>query len=224
MGKRQKSSRPNSARTGMSTLTTINPNHLHASALFSEASRGAVEIGCDRVKYCLVKAGIEEYVHASILLEDKWPVLILISEETILSSVYTILRMILSRDRWPSILQWNSKTAAPQTRKVLNALKADPKSILVTEPSCLPKVSSQACCFKTVLVVNRDPRSHDSAAYLQILRGADKVIQFVKQRMSVPIGASELKLQPSILAKSVSMVASAKKLHLLQKPPLGSKR
>jgi hypothetical protein len=168
-----------------------------------------------------VKGGIEECIYGTSLVEGP-SILLVIPDNDVLASVFSILRMALPRDRWPTICQLNGKSSAQQSKKVMKELKKD--LVLVVDPRSLSHLDFNKIAFKTVLVIPGEFQSswigHVSKASAQ----ASKLIYFVSPNQRANntsiMSMKEYKLENHLFSLSVSRVAVARKIYLLQQCPL----
>ena len=168
----------------------------------------------DMVEYCVIDGdNTEEYIYAISLKEVSNNFLVFCNDSSLSNSLFSILKMLLPREIWPSIIQINSKSNLSQVQKVQKLLKKSFNGVLIMDSSKLGLINLKEYKFTFICNLENDNISKISN---KIRADFIKFKRFINLTRSPIIGGKCYDLERFILAQSRSRVAVCKKLYLSQ--------
>ena len=168
----------------------------------------------DMIEYCVINGdNTEEYIYAISLKEVSNNFLVFCNDSSLSNSLFSILKMLLPREIWPSILQINSKSNLSQVQKVQKLLKNSFNGVLIMDSSKLGLINLKA--YKFTFICNLE---NDNISKISNKVRADFITfkRFINLTRSPIMGGKCYILEKLTLAQSRSRVAVCKKLYLSQ--------
>jgi hypothetical protein len=168
----------------------------------------------DMVEYCVINGdNTEEYIYAISLKEVSNNFLVFCNDSSLSNSLFSILKMLLPREIWPSIIQINSKSNLSQVQKVQKLLKKSFNGVIIMDSSKLGLINLKEYKFTFIFNLENDNISKISN---KIRADSIKYKRFINLTRSPIMGGKRYELDRFILAQSRSRVAVCKKLYLSQ--------
>ena len=248
-------SRRNSGAGAPKEMVTINPAMMSASVTtsLSPSSSNPSYKTAPRAESILISSNVnssfyrtksedvvEECVYACMLQEGMLSsttsfrnkegvkhMLVLVSDNTLLDSIYGTLKPLYSPPY--QIHRLSSKSSHQEKKRSVSALSAlrPPSSsassdihstTLITEPSCLsswdhlPKLN-----FQTMLIVYRDSQAKDSPPFCKAVKLSSNVISLIKPTFVIPAEGKEYNLDLSIYNQAASRISVTKQLYAMSR-------